>query len=235
MKELRDLTRLTLDPGEKKTVTFRLPQDKLAFWNAQMQRVVEPPGQFDAMVGSSSADIRLKGSFTVEGEGGRPYPACDGPSLPERHLTPGPSPQAEVCVYRHLCQTMWDLSRGLRRVTTNIFAFKRILARASGAMGGEQFGPAFGAINHAATWSKEAITKQVQAERGERQRLRLTLADETPAPRDTSEASGGPKIVRDPVAAACSSCKPPTYGSVHRITESWSFTKTFFPAKTGNA
>ncbi len=43
---------------------------------------------------------------------------------------------------------MWQ--RGLRRVTANIFALKRMPARASGAMGGEQFGPAFGVINRAA-------------------------------------------------------------------------------------
>ena len=65
MKELKDFTRLTLAPGEKRSVTFPLPQSKLAFWNAQMQHVVEP-GQFDVMIGSSSSDIKLTGSFAVE-------------------------------------------------------------------------------------------------------------------------------------------------------------------------
>ncbi len=65
MKELKDFTRVSLDPGETKTVTFRLPQDRLAFWNARMRKVVEP-GQFDVMVGASSSDIRLTGSFAVQ-------------------------------------------------------------------------------------------------------------------------------------------------------------------------
>jgi beta-glucosidase len=65
LKELKDFARIRLAPGEKKTVTFTLTRDQLAFWNARMKRVVEP-GQFDVMVGSSSSDIRLSGAFTVK-------------------------------------------------------------------------------------------------------------------------------------------------------------------------
>jgi beta-glucosidase len=65
LKQLKDFTRLPLAPGEKKTVTFSLTPDQLAFWNAQMKHVVEP-GRFDVMVGSSSSDIRLTGSFEVK-------------------------------------------------------------------------------------------------------------------------------------------------------------------------
>jgi beta-glucosidase len=65
MKELKDFTRVSLDPGEKKTVTFHLPQDRLAFWNARMRKVVEP-GQFDVMIGASASDLRLTGSFWVQ-------------------------------------------------------------------------------------------------------------------------------------------------------------------------
>lgn len=65
LKELRDFQRITLAPGEKKTLTFTLTADQMAFWNDRMRRVVEP-GQFDVMVGSSSSDIRLNGSSTVK-------------------------------------------------------------------------------------------------------------------------------------------------------------------------
>ncbi len=54
VKELRDFRRITLAPGESKTVTFTLTPDKLSFLDLHMQRVVEP-GQFDIMVGTSSA------------------------------------------------------------------------------------------------------------------------------------------------------------------------------------
>jgi len=65
IKELEDFKRITLAPGEKKTVTFTLKPDQLAIWNAKMKRVIEP-GKFEIMVGSSSADIQLNGSVTVK-------------------------------------------------------------------------------------------------------------------------------------------------------------------------
>ncbi len=53
VKELKDFRRISLAPGESKTVTFTLTPDKLSFLNLHMERVVEP-GQFDIMVGTSS-------------------------------------------------------------------------------------------------------------------------------------------------------------------------------------
>lgn len=62
IKELKDFARVHLAPGEKRTVTFTLPPDAMALWNEKMKRVIEP-GRFDVMIGSSSADIRLRGTF----------------------------------------------------------------------------------------------------------------------------------------------------------------------------
>ena len=62
MKELKDFARLRLAPGEKKTVAFTLKPDAMALWNDRMKRVIES-GRFEVMVGSSSDDIRLRGSF----------------------------------------------------------------------------------------------------------------------------------------------------------------------------
>jgi beta-glucosidase len=53
VKELKDFKRITLAPGESKTITFVITPDKLSFLNINMERVVEP-GQFDIMVGTSS-------------------------------------------------------------------------------------------------------------------------------------------------------------------------------------
>lgn len=53
VKELKDFRRITLAPGEARTVTFTITPDKLAFYNLNMERVVEP-GWFDIMVGTSS-------------------------------------------------------------------------------------------------------------------------------------------------------------------------------------
>jgi len=65
-KELKGFRRITLEPGEKKTVTFHLSMDQLAFYDRHMRFVVEP-GTLKVMVGSSSEDIKLTGTFEVVG------------------------------------------------------------------------------------------------------------------------------------------------------------------------
>ena len=64
VKELRGFEKVSLQPGEKKTVTFTLTPYDLSFIGANLERVVEPGG-FDVMVGASSEDIRLKGGFEI--------------------------------------------------------------------------------------------------------------------------------------------------------------------------
>jgi beta-glucosidase len=53
VKELRGFERVSLKPGESKTVTFTLGPDELSLVDRQMQRVVEP-GRFDIMIGTSA-------------------------------------------------------------------------------------------------------------------------------------------------------------------------------------
>jgi beta-glucosidase len=56
VKELRGFRRVTLAPGETKTVEFSLGFSELAFLNRDMRRVVEP-GSFKIMVGGNSKDL----------------------------------------------------------------------------------------------------------------------------------------------------------------------------------
>lgn len=62
---LKGFDRIELKPGESRVVTFHLGYDELAIYNPSLKRVVEP-GLFKVMIGSSSADIRLKGEFTLK-------------------------------------------------------------------------------------------------------------------------------------------------------------------------
>jgi beta-glucosidase len=64
-KELRGFQRVTLQPGETKTVTFNLSATKLAFWDEQTHGFLVEPGAFDVMVGASSADLRVKDRLQV--------------------------------------------------------------------------------------------------------------------------------------------------------------------------
>jgi beta-glucosidase len=64
VRELKGFERIHLKPGEKKSVTLRLPVDCLAFYNRDMERKVEP-GVFKVMIGRSSANILLESEFEV--------------------------------------------------------------------------------------------------------------------------------------------------------------------------
>lgn len=64
VKELKDFTRVFLKVGETKTVSFTLPMEKLAFYNLDMNYVVET-GDFNLWVGSNSQE-GLKTAFVVE-------------------------------------------------------------------------------------------------------------------------------------------------------------------------
>jgi len=55
--ELKDFKRVPLAPGESKTISFTITPDKLAFWDVNMQRVVEP-GAFEIMVGPNSVKLQ---------------------------------------------------------------------------------------------------------------------------------------------------------------------------------
>jgi beta-glucosidase len=55
--ELKRFQRVTLQPGEKKTVSFELKPDDLALWNVAMKRVVEP-GTFTISAGPNSVDLK---------------------------------------------------------------------------------------------------------------------------------------------------------------------------------
>lgn len=62
---LRGFERVTLNPGEKKTLKFVLQPDDLAILDKNMNWTVEP-GKFMVMMGSSSEDIRLKREFEIK-------------------------------------------------------------------------------------------------------------------------------------------------------------------------
>ena len=62
---LRGFERITLAPGETRTVSFILHPDDLAILDKDMNWTVEP-GKFKVMVGSSSEDIRLSKDFTIK-------------------------------------------------------------------------------------------------------------------------------------------------------------------------
>jgi beta-glucosidase len=63
--DLRGFERVSLKPGEKRTLKFKLSADDLALLDKNMNWTVEP-GKFNIMIGSSSEDIRVSKQFEVK-------------------------------------------------------------------------------------------------------------------------------------------------------------------------
>ncbi len=63
---LRGFQRITLQPHQKKEVTFAVIAERLAFWDDAKHRFVVDSGTYGVQIGASSADIRLTGSFEVK-------------------------------------------------------------------------------------------------------------------------------------------------------------------------
>ena len=64
--ELKGFTRVTLRPGQRKSVTFSLPVDMLGYTLDGLTRVVEP-GEHEVMLGRSSQDIVFRSTVNVTG------------------------------------------------------------------------------------------------------------------------------------------------------------------------
>jgi beta-glucosidase len=67
IKELGGFKRISLQPGERKTVTFTLHTDQLGHYDDPMGYVIQP-GTVEVMVGSSSENLPLTGTFEIIGQ-----------------------------------------------------------------------------------------------------------------------------------------------------------------------
>lgn len=68
-KVLRGFERISLEPGETRTVEFKLTPKDLAMLDRDMNYVVEP-GDFEIMAAASSTDIRLQAKLHVQDNAG---------------------------------------------------------------------------------------------------------------------------------------------------------------------
>jgi beta-glucosidase len=79
VEQLRGFERVTINPGETKTVTMTIrPEDLMLLDRDMLWKVV--PGIFDVMIGNSAEDIALRGSLEVR----------DADSVPDRGLSTQP-------------------------------------------------------------------------------------------------------------------------------------------------
>jgi beta-glucosidase len=67
VRELRGFRRLHLQPGERRTVAFRLSTEQFSYVGADLRRVVEP-GRVSVQVGPSSVDLPLTADLLLRGQ-----------------------------------------------------------------------------------------------------------------------------------------------------------------------
>lgn len=65
-EDLRGFRRVTLKPGETRTIEFSLPASSLAYWNPDAHRWVVEEESLELAVGASSTDIRVRRRIQVE-------------------------------------------------------------------------------------------------------------------------------------------------------------------------
>lgn len=64
-KELKGFSKVNLKPGQAKSVTLTLDRRAFSYFDATKHDWRAEPGDFGILIGSSSADIRLRGSFSL--------------------------------------------------------------------------------------------------------------------------------------------------------------------------
>lgn len=65
-KELRDFAKVTLEPGETKTVQFELGKRAFSYWNVDIHDWYAEAGEYEILIGKSSRDIVASRSVTIE-------------------------------------------------------------------------------------------------------------------------------------------------------------------------
>lgn len=66
VKELKGFSKVELAPGETQQVSIAVKGSDLGYFDADKHQWVVEPGVFEALIGSSSADIRSKTKFTIK-------------------------------------------------------------------------------------------------------------------------------------------------------------------------
>ncbi|MEN2401206.1 glycoside hydrolase family 3 C-terminal domain-containing protein [Flavobacterium sp. MC2016-06] len=66
VKELKGFEKISLKAGEVKTVTFTVDKTALSFFDDKKHDWVAEPGDFEAIIGASSTDIKSKVNFSLQ-------------------------------------------------------------------------------------------------------------------------------------------------------------------------
>jgi beta-glucosidase len=66
VKELKGFDKIRLNAGEEKAVTFTIDKEALSYFDADKHEWIAEPGDFEAIIGASSTDIKSKIGFKLK-------------------------------------------------------------------------------------------------------------------------------------------------------------------------
>jgi hypothetical protein len=66
LKELKGFAKISLKPGETKTVDIELDEGSLSYYHPKQNAWQADPGRFEVLIASSSKDVGLTKSFVLE-------------------------------------------------------------------------------------------------------------------------------------------------------------------------
>ena len=90
-KELKAFGKVSLQPGETQTVTLPLDMRSLAYFDDRRRAWVADAGEFELLIGQSSADLPIRQTLRLESESGCRW--CQDPrSTPTRRSQIWPRP-----------------------------------------------------------------------------------------------------------------------------------------------
>lgn len=65
LKELKGFEKISLKPGESKRVSINLPKEAFEFYDIYNHKFVMEPGEFEILVGNSSANLPLSKAISL--------------------------------------------------------------------------------------------------------------------------------------------------------------------------
>jgi beta-glucosidase len=66
VKELKGFKKISLQPGEEKTVSFTLTKEDLSYYDDKKNTWIAEPGKFKIMIGASATDIKGTVDFVLK-------------------------------------------------------------------------------------------------------------------------------------------------------------------------
>ncbi|YCK79901.1 glycoside hydrolase family 3 C-terminal domain-containing protein (plasmid) [Arthrobacter sp. D3-18] len=92
LRELRAFQKVTLEPGESRTLTFELDRRAFAHYDITESRWAVTPGEYSIELGRSSHDIAARSAITLDGDAGRHTPLSLSSTVEEwfTHPVAGP-------------------------------------------------------------------------------------------------------------------------------------------------